>query len=103
MFIIQAQCSCLSLQGYPVGNHPPPGAPYRGATGPYGPAPSAPYGGAPGGPYGAYGSPAHGAQYGHGLGAAPGGPYGSYGQPHAAYGQHNPAGDYRLCILPVGV
>ncbi|XP_036949073.1 peflin [Acanthopagrus latus] len=95
-------------QGYPVGGHPPPGAPYGGGSGPYGHHPSAPYGGAthqPGGPYGAYGAPGQGGQYGPAPGGPPGGHYGGYGgqphggQPHGGhYGHHAPAGN-----IPPGV
>ncbi|XP_033951043.1 peflin [Pseudochaenichthys georgianus] len=110
-------------QGYPGGSHPPPSAPYGGASGPYGGHPSAPYGGSPHGgsphggsphggsphggaprqptaPYGGYGAAAQGGQYGQGQGVAPAGHYGGYGgQPQGGhYGQHAPAGN-----IPPGV
>ncbi|KAL3044153.1 hypothetical protein OYC64_003898 [Pagothenia borchgrevinki] len=110
-------------QGYPGGSHPPPSAPYGGASGPYGGHPSAPYGGSPHGgsphggsphggsphggaprqpsaPYGGYGAPAQGGQYGQGQGGAPAGHYGGYGgQPQGGhYAQHAPAAN-----IPPGV
>uniref|UniRef100_A0A3Q0QXF9 Peflin n=1 Tax=Amphilophus citrinellus TaxID=61819 RepID=A0A3Q0QXF9_AMPCI len=102
----------LSLQGYPGGGNPPPGAPYGAGRGSYGPPPSAPYGGAAGqagGPYGGYRVPGHGGQYGPGPGGVPGGPYGAYGgQPYGGPNSNfGPAGNYGLRALlsniPAGV
>lgn len=95
----------LSLQGYPGGGNPPPGAPYGAGRGSYGSSPSAPYGGAAGqagGPYGGYGVPGHGGQYGPGPGRAPGGPYGGYGgQPYGGpNSNYGPAGNSGLRADP---